>query len=209
MKTIIKEYHSKKNEIDQRLEEFKKCWKRSDKEIFSELCFCICTPQSKAVFCDESIRGLKKNGKLYSGTLEDIRLSLTKVRFPNNKSKYIIYARELFKKNNKIKIKDRIKPENIFSTREWFSENVKGIGFKEASHFLRNIGFGKELAILDVHVLKNMVKYRLIKTPPKTITKKVYIELEGKLKKFSEKIGVPMDALDLVFWSKQTGHIFK
>ena len=102
MKTIIKEYYSKKKEIDKRLEEFRKVWKKSDKEIFSELCFCICTPQSKAVFCDECIRGLKRTDKLYSGTLEDIRRGLSKVRFPNNKAKYIIYARDLFEKNYKI-----------------------------------------------------------------------------------------------------------
>ena len=209
MKTIVKEYNSKKNEINERLKEFKEVWKKSDKEVFSELCFCICTPQSKAVYCDECIRKLKKTGKLYTGSLEDVRKSLTKVRFPNNKTKYILYARDLFKKNNGIKIKKHIDPEDIFSTRQWFFENVKGIGYKEASHFLRNIGFGKDLAILDVHVLKNMVKYDLIKTLPKTITKKTYIKLEDKLRAFSNKIDIPLDALDLVFWSRQTGQIFK
>jgi N-glycosylase/DNA lyase len=87
--------------------------------------------------------------------------------------------------------------------------NVKGIGYKEASHFLRNIGFGQHLAILDVHILRNMVRYGVIESVPKNISRSVYLELENKLKGFAKKIGIPMDELDLLFWSSETGEIFK
>mgnify|MGYP001596399044 FL=1 len=105
--------------------------------------------------------------------------------------------------------KDYIDEKDILKTREWLAENVKGIGYKEASHFLRNIGFGKNLAILDVHILKNLKNHGVIKKIPKSLTKREYLNIENKLREFCKKINIPMDELDLLFWSKETGFIFK
>ncbi|MBL7073522.1 MAG: N-glycosylase/DNA lyase [Candidatus Omnitrophica bacterium] len=199
----------KKHKIKTRLKNFKLIWNGSDRKIFAELCFCICTPQSKAVLCDEKIRKLVKTGVLFEGDLKELELGLKGVRFYKNKAKYILGSRVLFTKKGKIRIKDKIDPENISETRSWFRDRVKGIGSKEASHFLRNIGFGKDLAILDVHVLRNMVKYGIIEEVPGHMSKKTYLELEKKLAKFSKKIKIPMAELDLLFWSRETGRIFK
>ena len=108
-----------------------------------------------------------------------------------------------------IKIKHRVDPDDILATRQWFAENVKGIGYKEASHFLRNIGLGKGLAILDVHILKNLIRHGVIKAVPKSLSRSKYLESEQKVRKFSEKIKIPMDELDILFWSNETGEIFK
>lgn len=159
--------------------------------------------------CDEKIRKLVKTGVLFEGDLKELELGLKGVRFYKNKAKYILGSRVLFTKKGKIRIKDKIDPENISETRSWFRDRVKGIGSKEASHFLRNIGFGKDLAILDVHVLRNMVKYGIIEEVPGHMSKKTYLELEKKLAKFSKKIKIPMAELDLLFWSRETGRIFK
>ncbi len=202
-------YKNRKTEIKGRLKEFKEVWSRSDKKIFTELCFCICTPQSKAVYCDKAVRGLEKSGKLFDGKVDEVREGLVAVRFPNNKARFIVESRGVFLEKGKIRIKDKLDTKNIKDTRDWLVKNVKGIGYKEASHFLRNIGFGRHLAILDVHILKNMLRYGIIKEGPKTISRKTYIDLEEKLEKFADKIGIPMDELDLVFWSEQTGMVFK
>jgi len=209
MKILQKEYAKKKKDIRFRLDEFKKVWKNPDKKIFSELCFCICTPQSRAVVCDRAIKGLLKNGNLFNGSYDEIRQGLSGVRFPNNKTGYILEARDLLSSSGKIVIKERIDTKDIIETRDWIVKNIKGIGYKEASHFLRNIGFGEDLAILDVHIIKNMIRYKLVKEKPKTITKKKYFELEEKLRKFSKKINIPLGELDLLFWSSETGEIFK
>lgn len=208
-KELVAEYGRKKNNIKKRLKEFKKIWNGTERQIFGELCFCVCTPQSKAVLCDKAVLSLIKNKALFSGNLSSIRAGLKGVRFPNNKAKYILENRKLFKDKDKIRIKNRIDVSDIKGTRQWLVKNVKGIGYKEASHFLRNIGFGKDLAILDVHILKNMVKYGIIKEVPRSITGTTYELLEKKLKKFSESIEIPMAELDLLFWSAETGVIFK
>ena len=209
IRDLILEYNKKKHEIRRKLKEFKLVWSNSDKKVFSELCFCICTPQSKAVYCDKAISGLEKNSILFKGTSRQIKSGLKTVRFPNNKAGYIIKARKLFTVNGTIRVKDRVNVDNIPETRQWFVRNVKGIGFKEASHFLRNIGFGKDFAILDVHILRNMIKHGIIHEIPKNISKTAYFILENKLRKFSEKIKIPMDELDLLFWFAETGRILK
>ncbi|MBU1127610.1 MAG: N-glycosylase/DNA lyase [Candidatus Omnitrophica bacterium] len=209
IRKIISEHTSKKRFIKNRLKEFRSIWNSSDKKIFSELCFCICTPQSKAVSCDQAISRLSANGALFKGGLGEIRAGLKGVRFPNNKAKYIARARDLFTQNEVIKIKEKIRVSDIPGTRYWFARNVTGIGLKEASHFLRNIGFGKDLAVLDVHILRNMSACGLISSIPNSIPEKTYLLMEDKLRKFSKKINIPMDELDLLFWSHDTGEIFK
>jgi N-glycosylase/DNA lyase len=139
-----------------------------------------------------------------------IRPFLNTVRFADNKAKYIIEAREFFTENEKLKIKEKILSfPDVLKLRDWLVENVKGLGMKESSHFLRNIGLGSELAILDVHVMDNLEEYGVIEEIPKTLTKKCYLEIEKKMKEFSKLVGIPMDELDLLFWSEETGIIFK
>ena len=92
--------------------------------------------------------------------------------------------------------------------REFLVKNVKGHGYKEVSHFMRNIGY-KNLSILDRHILKNLKKYKVIDEIPKSLTAKKYCEIEDKFLEFSKKINIPMDHLDLLFWSRETGEIFK
>ncbi|MCK5451397.1 MAG: N-glycosylase/DNA lyase [Candidatus Omnitrophica bacterium] len=206
---LKKKYFEKRNIIRKRLKEFNVMGGETDKRIFSELCFCICTPQAKAVNCANAVLFLDKNDILYKGDKKQIRSGLKGVRFPNNKAGYIVETRRLFSDGEKIKIKNRIDPKNIQKTRQWFAENVKGIGYKEASHFLRNIGLGQDLAILDVHVLRNMIKYEVINDIPKNMSKKRYLELENKLRDFSKNINIPMAELDLLFWSNETGKVFR
>lgn len=209
MKELKKHYKKNKELIKNRLRDFECSYKKDDKHVFSELCFCLLTPQAEAVECDKAIKELKKTGLLFDGHPKAISPHLKAARFLNKKAEFIVSARDLFKKNGCFRIKDHIDGKDILKTREWFVENIKGIGYKEASHFLRNIGFGKNLAILDVHVLKNLKAYGVIKEIPKSLTKKEYLRIESKLKDFCDKINIPMDELDLLFWSKETGFIFK
>jgi len=209
MKKLLLDHKKRKRDIRKRLSDFSNIHKGSDKEIFEELCFCLFTPQSKAVSCDKAVKELKKRGFLFKGAKDDVTTGIGGVRFPNNKADFLLRAREVFKKGEKLKIKEKIDPADTLNTREWLVRNVKGIGYKEASHFLRNIGLGKDLAILDVHILRNLKRYGVIKDPPKTLTRKNYLDVEEKMKEFSRDIGIPMDELDLLFWSRETGVIFK
>lgn len=207
---LIKSYKIKKDEIKKRLDEFKEVLNQSDERIFAELAFCICTPQSKATAAWNSITTLVKNDYLFSGSDKVIKPFLNTVRFCDNKAKYIVEARNSFTKGNRLQIKEKIKSfDDSFKLREWLVENVKGFGMKESSHFIRNIGLGSDLAILDVHILKNLKEYGVIEEIPENLTKKVYLEIESKMRYFSKLVKIPMNELDLLFWSEEAGMIFK
>jgi len=210
MRKLKAEYNRKKRHIKKRLREFGALCDACDEEIFSELCFCILTPQTKAVNCDKVIKDLRRNALLFSGCKDEISERLKGfVRFHNNKAAYIVEARNLFRKDKRIDIKSRLSYDDIAGTREWLVKNIKGLGYKEASHFLRNVGLGKGIAIIDRHILKNLKKHGAIKELPRSISRKTYLEIEGKMRKFSRKAGIPIEELDLLFWSAQTGFIFK
>jgi N-glycosylase/DNA lyase len=208
MRNLRDSYKKRKKTIKERLSEF--CDKRgcSADEIFQELCFCILTPQSKAVYCDKAVKELRQSGLLLKGSPSRVRKKLKNVRFPNNKARYLVEARNVLSKNTG-GLKEMIDGTDPVILRDWLVRNVKGIGYKEASHFLRNIGLGSDLAILDVHILKNLKKYRVIDKIPPALSRRAYIEIEEKMRRFSGRLGIPMDELDLLFWSAQTGFVFK
>ena len=211
VKELVSFWKSAKKEIQQRVDCFDSIKNNScDKAIFAELAFCIFTPQSKAISCWNAIKRLNEKNLLYNGTVNEIAKNITGVRFHNNKSKYLIQARNLFTINKSIKIKKKLESfKNTEELRKWLIANIKGFGYKEASHFLRNIGMGKKLAILDRHILKNLHYFKAIKEIPQTITEKKYIEIEKQMNKFCEKIKIPMSHMDLLLWCIQTGGIFK
>ena len=206
---LLLSYRKKRYQIKKKLKEFEDLYKSNDECLFYELCFCILTPQSKAIYCDEAVRKLVRSGLLSKGDKSDIRASLSRVRFPNSKASYLIAARKAFKNSRGFDVKSKIDEGNIPKTREWFVKNIKGLGYKEASHFLRNIGLGDNIAILDIHILRNLEKYRVIKEIPSSISRKIYLNIENKMRVFSQKIGISLPELDLLFWSNQTGFIFK
>ncbi len=84
-----------------------------------------------------------------------------------------------------------------------------GLGYKEASHFLRNIGWGDELAILDRHILKNLRLLGVISQTPASLSKHKYLQIENSLKDLAGHIRISPARLDLIFWCKETGEIFK
>jgi Thermostable 8-oxoguanine DNA glycosylase len=100
-------------------------------------------------------------------------------------------------------------PVLAFELREWLVKNVLGLGYKEASHFLRNIGRNDGLAILDRHILRNLKRLGVIQSIPKSISRKYYLDIEQRFSKFADDLGIALDELDLVFWSTETGEIRK
>ena len=199
------------DEIQSRLREFDSVLKTGDEEsVFAELVFCILTPQSKAKLCWAAVERLLDTGLLLAGTEDQILKELTGVRFKYKKAGYITKARNMFLVDGKFSIKSRISRfSDVYDTREWLVRDVKGIGYKEASHFLRNVGIGDDLAILDRHILKNLRSLQVIEEVPASLSRRRYLEIEEGMKELSEGVGIPMSHLDIVLWYKETGGVFK
>jgi len=208
---LKRSYRAIKPQIKKRILEFSLRHNDPDKEVFSELCFCILTANANALRCDDAIKELKAAGLLLNGSACRIKPKLVgRVRFHNKKAEFIVRARDLFSRGTRLEVKKYLNKRDIVATRDWLVEHIKGYGYKEASHFLRNIGLGQDIAILDRHILKNLKHFGVIaKVPPSTGSRKVYMAIEEKMRKFSKGVGIPLEDLDLLFWSLQTGFIFK
>lgn len=196
-------YRNLKSDIRKRLNDFSDVPKS---EYFYELAYCLLTPQSSAINADKVISLLKAN-KFKSKEINPepiLRRKDCYIRFHKNKSRYLIAVKEQFPAIS-TQIANNISGEDL---RLWLVKNVKGLGWKESSHFLRNIGHSN-LAILDRHILRNLVRLRVLPELPKTLTAKNYLQIEEKFRKFSKRIGIPMDELDLLFWCMETGQILK
>ena len=118
---------------------------------------------------------------------------------------------EYLKKGFDFKLKDLVFSfKDPIERRDFFASNrnIKGIGYLQASHFLRNIGFSG-YTILDKNIMRMIYDLGLVDNPKPPTTKKSYIEVENKVKAFSDKFGIEIDDLDLLLWSVRTGHIPK
>jgi len=204
-------YDSFHKQIEQRMAEFRKVWETQDEErIFSELIFCLLTPQSRAQLCWSAVERMRNKNILLCDNYSDIIKCLDKVRFKYTKAQRICEVISRFGKDSKCSIVDILnRLNNPAEIREWLVENIKGLGYKEASHFLRNIGLGQNFAILDRHIMRNLMDLSIIEKIPQHISKRRYMEYENKMREFATFIGIPISHLDMLFWAKQTGVIFK
>ncbi len=198
-KTLIKEYNEKKELIRKALRKFKDL---NEIEYYYEMMFCLLTPQSNALKCWDAIEELKKLKKFETDKINSILK--TRTRFHNNKTKYILESGKTWNL-----IKNSLNNKNRLELRNELKKMVKGYGLKEAGHFLRNIGKSdNQIAILDRHILRNLKSLGVIETD-KIKNDKHYLEMEQKFLEFSKRIGIPIDELDLLFWSRENGQIFK
>lgn len=212
-KEIEKIYKEIKPQIKKRLQDFKNVWNNgTNEDIHLELSFCILTPQSKAINAWKAITNLNEKDLIFKAPAEEIVEYLNIVRFKNNKAKYLVELREQMtdKDSKQIITKDFFSSiPDIFERRNWIVKNIKGMSYKEAGHFLRNVGFGQDLAILDRHILKNLQKLEVIEDIPKTLSPKLYIEIEQKMREYCKFVKIPMDEMDILLWYKEAGEIFK
>jgi len=189
--------------IDKKKKSFSSFQKKSNHEIFKELCFCLMTANFNA---KRAVEIQKNCGNLFLTGTESQLSKLLKAnghRFPNTRAHFIHQA-QVHKGDIKEKlfsIKDK------YERREWLVKNIKGLGFKESSHFLRNIGFF-DYAIIDFHIIDILVDNKVIKKP-KTLNKKHYLSIEKKLSVLADKTKLTLGELDLYLWYLETGTIYK
>jgi len=200
---LLSHHREKRNLIRKRLREFA-CVPAVD--YFYELAYCLLTPQSSAFNADRVVNILRHDNFLETSFNPEpvLRKKEHYVRFHRTKAKRLLELRSRFP-IVATRLAEGGEPETI---REWLVGNVKGLGWKEASHFLRNIGH-RDLAILDRHILRNLLRVGVIRKLPAALTPKRYKTIEKKFRKFASVIAIPMDELDLLFWSMETGEIWK
>jgi N-glycosylase/DNA lyase len=197
-------YAMRRDAIRSRLSEFAAV---PPSDYFYELIYCLLTPQSSARNAEQVVSHLRNAGFHQNDIVPEPFLHSKEcyIRFHKTKSRYLLQM-----KNQYFAIAQKLsEPVPAVELRDWLVQNVLGLGYKEASHFLRNIGKNDGLAILDRHILRNLKRLGLIRSIPTSLSRKRYGEIENRFSKFASSIGIPLDELDLVFWSMETGEIRK
>lgn len=193
--------------VDDRMNDFRLIHQMNTYKWYEELVYCLLTAFSSALMGQKCVDALCGDNVLYEGTLENIRECLISSghRFPNKRAEYIYNAKYLAPI-----LKDKIQGfGNSKIAREWLVENIKGFGWKEASHYLRNIGYF-DLAIIDRHIMNNLREYDLIDLDPqKGLTKKRYLAVEKIIEQLAYELDMLPGELDLYMWYRKTGKVLK
>lgn len=223
------EYQNKRDKINDRLQQFDKFFNepyswfyrdnelrllpvdaKDDYRLFEELSFCIFTANTSAEMGLRAVDAVRN--VLINGTAADMTRRLEGIyRFNNLRPEFIVHTRNHLKNTLNFELKKKIKSfQDKNELRNFFALNkdIKGLGYKEASHFLRNIGF-KGYAILDKHIINSLHEFGILNTNDKPKNPKEYLGIEQKFIDFSKQVGIDMDELDLFLWSRKNGRILK
>lgn len=208
----IKAAHRERRlEIRKRIAEFEAVWRsESDERLWEEMVFCFFTGGCSARMGMRSVEAVRPI--LLTGEQAELAEALRgRHRYPNARANYIVASRDFLQEHCGLRLREKLSSfTNDFERRDWLvkEKRIKGLGYKEASHFLRNVGL-KGYAILDKHILRSLAELGIIEdaTPPSTRAK--YLAAEEKLKQLARDLDVDFDELDLVLWSMKTGEILK
>jgi N-glycosylase/DNA lyase len=194
----------------------------SEDELWEELCVCILSSNVPYELALSAFQYLRKNNLLSRewiitdpNAAKIIALELSKpiytprkkdgsnrkYRFPNVRAFNLVNAaKALYGKKHSLCsiLKSNASEREI---RDFLAENIPGIGLKEASHFLRNIGYSDSLAIIDTHVIAFLLEVgALQKKNINAVTPSVYLKLEKILQDLCYTMGLNLSILDIAIW---------
>jgi N-glycosylase/DNA lyase len=204
-------HRARRKEIRARLAEFDAVWRTgSDARLWEELVFCIFTAGASARMGLRSVEAVR--GLLPAGTHEELAAALSgRHRYPRARSGYVVATREHLRRDCGLRLRERLAEfADPVARRDWLARErgIKGLGYKESSHFLRNVGL-RGYAILDKHILRCLAEVGVVDSPDPPATRARYLDAEERLRRFARDTRIDFDELDLVLWSMKTGEILK
>ncbi|MDQ3173603.1 MAG: N-glycosylase/DNA lyase [Acidobacteriota bacterium] len=213
VESISATHKARRKEIRARLGEFEEVWRDgSDARLWEELVFCIFTAGASARMGLKSIEAVRP--LLWNGEEAEMTEALKRAgahRFPVARPGYIVIARNYLREHCGLRLREQLESfSDPIERRDWLAreKRIKGLGYKEASHFLRNIGLMGH-AILDKHVLRCLADLEVVESSRPPSTRARYLEIEERLKGVARDVGIDFDELDLVLWSMKTGEVLK
>lgn len=209
------------NEISKNLS--KKDWRlMPEEEIWYELCFCILSANVRYELASSTLKHLikmnlldvawiKKEKRANNIIKKELSEShflplkknglLRKYRYPRKRAMQIVKAAKTIYSDSMTIKKILQESKSDIEARAFFVMKVSGLGIKEASHFLRNIGYSNSLAIIDVHILSFLQRFCLVRFDKKyAMTNKIYLILERIMRHFAKFHNLVLSVLDLAIW---------
>ncbi|HEX8138403.1 MAG TPA: N-glycosylase/DNA lyase [Pyrinomonadaceae bacterium] len=206
-------HEARRREIAARLAEFRDVWRTGDDaRLWEELVYCIFTAGASARMGLKAIEAIRP--LLFEGSREEMTEVLLQARahrYPVARPGYVVTTRDYLQQDCRMRLRERLNSfTDPLARRDWLASErrIKGLGYKEASHFLRNIGLSG-YAILDKHILRSLAEMGVIDSPQPPSTRARYLKTEERLRQFAQDVRIDFDELDLVLWSMKTGEILK
>jgi len=213
-KAVINRIENAVREVNRELNKkaFHVSWiNMSESELFKELVSCIIGSRityEKAKIASDAldVEGLLSLEYLLenSVTCEQRIHSVLKDKgclYAFSKARYIVKTGTNLYVNNRSSIKGILgESKSQSEAREILSDICFGIGFKQASLFLRNIHYANDLAILDSHVIKYLGILGLKRKLHKNLSKNVYLNYENLLREYSKRFNTSVAKLDVSIW---------
>lgn len=217
LKEIEQHREEVSGDVESRLESFRNLRDAPDYRWFMELCFVICSSQSSGNDAWKAVEELDSRNLLMEGSQGEIEKVLAShdVSYEKDKSSYIVENREelsqptLSNPTRELRLRERLDLEHPEKARVWLAVNLKGVGMKGASHFLRNVGYGSEFGILSGHILSTLAGLGYLQQASPPENRDEYLEKEERLRELADDLDLELGALDLVLWSFRTGEVFK
>ena len=174
--------------------------------------YCIFTAGASARMGLKSVEALRP--LLASGEQSEMTKALVNAgahRFPNARPAYVIVTRDYLHETCSMRLRDRLRAfRDPSERRDWLARDpqIKGLGYKEASHFLRNVGY-KDYGILDKHIVRCLAEIGVIDSAKPPTSRNRYLETETRMRQFARDVDIDFDELDLALWSMKTGEVLK
>ncbi len=199
-------------------------WRRLDEhDLWREFCLCVLSSRTRFELASEAVDRLERSGVLarmrakptnvHHAEVEavlrprkDGKVGARGIPFWRSRSAQLLgsaaalYAgRRKGLKSILLRIGD---PERV---RSEFVSTLPGMGMKQASHFLQNIGFSRDLAIIDTHLLSFIIEdLMLIRFESHGVSERMYMDLERRVQRMAAANGFSLRQLDRAIWrSKQ------
>ena len=206
---LLELYELRGEEIRNRLLEFKETFQKADDlQIFHELSFCILSSGVGPKIAGQCMRAMGE--KLAEGEEDELLGRIEAIhKYAENASRYIVFTREYLKEEHGFLLKSLVSSfEDRVERRDFFAKNpgIKGLGYMQASHFLRNLGFSG-YAILDRNNLASLFELGIIGETKYPLTKKRYLETESLMTEAAHELGISPDEFDLLLWSRKRKYI--
>lgn len=191
--------------VEERMAAFAAVKDDRDERLYLELCFCLLTANF------QSAKSIVIHAAIGDGFLalepDELAKRLRELgyRFPNVRARFIGEARDHIPH-----LRDVVYGDGFTDTerRAWLEENVKGLGFKEASHYLRNVGV-PAFPIIDRHIVAILAEHGLVRDANKPITKSRYLEIEAVMNDLARTLELDHGRLDFYVWYLKTASVLK
>lgn len=179
-------------------------------EIWGAMVFCILSSQVRASTAQKLTGAVLEQLSFfekwptYSEVLSGVPIAMAKVerqhRFPKSKAKQIGMSWSCFSQIYNI-FSDFVYSNKISCDRKrmFIIENFPGLGMKQSSMLLRDIGASSNIAIIDSHIMHYLnIAYDF---NPRYLNRKTYLDGEVLLVREASAMGVDLAEYDHWLWS--------